>query len=81
MDKASWEKVISHRDLSGKQDKLVSGVNIKTFNGTSILGSGNITIEGVDKKVVVPPMRSHLIPIPVDKDYYTGKKLVLLVIV
>lgn len=32
----------SHQDISGKQDKLVSGTNIKTVNGTSILGSGNI---------------------------------------
>ena len=31
---------------TGKQDKLVSGENIKTINGESILGSGNITIEG-----------------------------------
>lgn len=30
--------------LSAKQDKLVSGTNIKTINGSSILGSGNITI-------------------------------------
>lgn len=29
-----------------KQDSLVSGENIKTINGQSILGSGNITIEG-----------------------------------
>lgn len=29
-----------------KQDKLVSGENIKTFNGESILGSGDITISG-----------------------------------
>ena len=33
-------------DLSTKQDKLVSGTNIKTINGTSLLGSGDITIEG-----------------------------------
>ena len=33
-------------DLSTKQDKLVSGSNIKTINGTSLLGSGDITIEG-----------------------------------
>lgn len=33
-------------DVSGKQDALVSGTNIKTINGTSILGSGDITIEG-----------------------------------
>ena len=38
--------ITSHQDISGKQDKLVSGSNIKTINGQSILGSGNITIEG-----------------------------------
>lgn len=38
---------------TGKQDKLVSGENIKTINGESILGSGDITIEsGGGKKVV-----------------------------
>ena len=31
-------------DLSTKQDTLVSGTNIKTVNGTSLLGSGNIEI-------------------------------------
>ena len=33
-------------DLATKQDTLVSGTNIKTINGTSLLGSGDITIEG-----------------------------------
>ena len=32
--------------LSNKQDKLISGTNIKTINGQSILGSGNIEISG-----------------------------------
>ena len=36
----------SHQDISGKQDKLVSGTNIKTVNNQSLLGSGNITISG-----------------------------------
>ena len=31
--------------LASKQDKLVSGTNIKTINNQSILGSGNISIE------------------------------------
>lgn len=31
-------------DLNSKQDKLVSGVNIKTFNGQSILGGGDVKI-------------------------------------
>ena len=33
--------------LSGKQDTLVSGQNIKTVNGVSILGSGNLDTESV----------------------------------
>lgn len=33
-------------DVAKKQDKLISGENIKTINGKSILGEGNITIEG-----------------------------------
>lgn len=33
-------------DISGKQDTLVSGTNIKTINGESILGEGDIVIEG-----------------------------------
>ena len=32
-------------ELANKQDTLVSGTNIKTINGNSLLGSGNITIE------------------------------------
>lgn len=32
--------------VSGKQDTLVSGTNIKTINNESILGSGNINIQG-----------------------------------
>lgn len=32
--------------FNGKQDALVSGTNIKTINGSSVLGSGNLTISG-----------------------------------
>lgn len=35
-----------NNSISGKQDTLISGTNIKTVNNQSILGSGNITIEG-----------------------------------
>ena len=35
-DKSTW---------SGKQDALVSGTNIKTINGNSILGSGDISVQ------------------------------------
>lgn len=32
--------------IDQKQDALVSGINIKTINNTSLLGSGNIDIQG-----------------------------------
>ena len=32
--------------VSGKQDTLISGTNIKTINNESLLGSGNIVIQG-----------------------------------
>lgn len=37
---------VTKRRWSDKQDTLKSGENVKTINGNSILGSGNITIEG-----------------------------------
>lgn len=37
-----WNKIKTK--LSAKQDTLVSGTNIKTINGNSLLGSGNISI-------------------------------------
>lgn len=43
---ASDKSKLDGIDLSTKQDVLVSGSNIKTINGTSLLGSGDITIEG-----------------------------------
>lgn len=44
---ATASAVKSVYDLAnGKQDKLVSGTNIKTINGESILGSGDIAISG-----------------------------------
>jgi hypothetical protein len=47
-DSESLDSIIAsvEQQIAGKQAKLVSGTNIKTINGTSILGSGDITIEG-----------------------------------
>lgn len=39
-------KKIYGKSYANKQDKLVSGTNIKTINGDSLLGSGNIVIQG-----------------------------------
>lgn len=50
-DIISWNNKASEgyvdTKLMTKQDTLVSGTNIKTINNESILGSGNIEIEGV----------------------------------
>lgn len=44
---AHWKTVAPLQEqIDDKQDLLVSGTNIKTINNQSILGSGNITIEG-----------------------------------
>lgn len=42
--KSTWRKVEELE--AGKQDNLVSGTNIKTINGSSILGSGNLVVSG-----------------------------------
>lgn len=51
------------QDLSGKQDLLVSGTNIKTINSTSILGSGNI----------VTPDTKTFLTLTDTPDSYSGK--------
>lgn len=40
------ETAARERAVATKQDTLVSGTNIKTVNGQSLLGNGNIQIEG-----------------------------------
>ena len=51
--------ITSHQNISGKQDKLVSGTNIKTINGKSILGSGDITITSSGGSGGVYPEVNH----------------------
>ena len=45
-DKAELANLATKEELNSKQDTLVSGTNIKTINNQSLLGSGNIQIEG-----------------------------------
>lgn len=40
------ETAVREQAVASKQDTLVSGQNIKTINGESILGEGNIAIQG-----------------------------------
>lgn len=41
-----FQTVSTSTALASKQDVLVSGTNIKTINGSSILGSGDLTVTG-----------------------------------
>lgn len=41
-----YSKEQTDTKLSSKQDRLVSGTNIKTINNQSLLGAGNINIAG-----------------------------------
>ena len=45
-NKPDLTQYATHSELNAKQDELVSGSNIKTINNQSILGSGNIDIQG-----------------------------------
>lgn len=43
-------------DISDKQDALVSGTNIKTVNGNSLLGSGNVSVGTVTSITASAPL-------------------------
>ena len=51
--------ITQHQDISGKQDSLVSGDNIMTINGKSILGSGDITTANVYNLTTTTPDPYH----------------------
>jgi hypothetical protein len=53
-----------------KQDVLVSGTNIKTINGVSLLGSGNITITGGTNITVVANYTALPDPTTVPNEFY-----------
>lgn len=59
------DKVNPPVDISGKQDTLVSGTNIKTINSTSLLGSGNIAISA-GSSLIIDTKRNILTSTPAD---------------
>lgn len=68
-----------HQDLSGKQDKLVSGTNIKTINGQDVLGEGDIVIEGGNSEANVGAVETDDFVVERKvkdaKDLETGEKI------
>lgn len=48
--------------LNAKQDTLVSGTNIKTINGNSVLGSGNLTVNSVNPTNRYVPFNYNGVP-------------------
>ena len=53
--------------LDAKQDDLVSGTNIKTINGSSVLGSGDLTIGGGGGNLLA----THILSKPRSLFYYS----------
>ncbi|MFW4370950.1 MAG: hypothetical protein EHV01_003300, partial [Spiroplasma sp. hy2] len=54
IDKVDNKYIVkTSQDFNTKQDKLISGANIKTINGNSLLGNGDITISSESKWEVV----------------------------
>ena len=58
--------------LNGKQDSLVSGTNIKTINGNSILGEGNIEITGGTADTTMSDTSENAVQNKVIKSYVDG---------
>ena len=40
----TWSAIKIDSEIGNKQDTLVSGTNIKSINGASVLGSGNLSL-------------------------------------
>ena len=58
-------------DVDAKQDALISGTNIKTINGESILGSGDITISGGSSNANIQAVDTGDVIDDVNVDYAT----------
>lgn len=70
---SNWKFVGSDVDLSSKQDVLVSGQNIKTINGNSLLGSGNLQIQVEGPSITVDDTLSTTSTNPVQNKVITEK--------
>ena len=68
------EKIVAL--IGAKQDTLVSGTNIKTINNTSLLGSGNINIQGGGSDVFIADTSQNT-PTEVLQAYSSGKVVYL----
>ena len=57
---ASSTKLATDEQVKAKQDKLISGTNIKTINGESILGSGDLVVGASTMKAGQEPNSVYL---------------------
>lgn len=62
VDKTTFEELKTKisTDLSNKQDKLISSTNIRTINGKSVLGEGNLEVGGDVTKEYVDEQDSQI---------------------
>ena len=66
------DNIQNKTSIGNKQDTLVSGTNIKTINGESILGSGNIAISGGSGLASPWVSEEKCIGITDNQGYYMG---------
>lgn len=53
----------AQKELEKKQDKLVSGKNLKTFGGESLLGSGEIDLGGLVSQIITGADYNTYVPV------------------
>ena len=74
---SSMDEIVEelNQAIAAKQDTLVSGTNIKTINGESILGEGNIEVAASDDGVDTAYVEDEVLYI--DDDTSAGSKVVV----
>ena len=66
-----WQNIQTY--LNKKQDTLVSGTNLKTVNGQSLLGSGNLDVGGGTVDTAMSDTSENAVQNKVIKSYVDGK--------
>lgn len=79
---SSMDEIVEelNQAIAAKQDTLVSGTNIKTINGESILGEGNIEVAASDDGVDTAYVENEVLYIDDDTSAGGGLKICELVL-
>ena len=61
-------------NIANKQDTLISGTNVKTINNESILGSGNIEIQGGGGNTIIETTYANLVALVNNSQLVVGQR-------